>query len=1175
MGNGIGLSDRFVRIFVNRGKRFPGGKHKRPVGRFRIVTRAVFRGMDVRETWKQLLRPARSSYAIGLAFGMLLLGLAATTVVYSVSADLIQREAMLSFENDTRDVEQRIDMRIRLYCDVLVTMQALFSTGDDVSRSEFRDFVNGLSLPARYPGFQILNYAPYIRSADMERFVATQRRDPILRDADIDFAIRPPGARRAYFILSYIEPLAPNLRSLGVDMGFLPHGLAALERSRDTGQPVSSGRLILVEGANPHVGIALRLPVYRKDMPHNTVEARRLAYIGSVGAGIRVQGLMRGLLSDATLRVIRFRIYDGGPLGVPAVQPSPSKMLFDSIADAGDTTPDDKKVKSPAAASRSAAHRSSSSSPEGSAHTSATDERQFVKHSLQPFGGRRWLIVFTADPAALSGAQRHLPLFAVGAGTVISLLLSALGYALSSSRVRAVVLAERITHTLRESEIARAEAQRISHLGDWRLRPGGEAVLLSSEMARLIGWRAGTPTLKELVRMIEPADRAMLAAHARKTLRTSTPFQLECRYRSRRGRRGWLHLIGHAYGPPQQRALRGTALEITQRKSVERAQQQEHAITLQLATATSEFDVFRQLVEELVDGMGWEAGAFWPTKIGQRQSFYAAWHTQIPELERWLASHFDSPSAPSEEPCWSAGTNALTRLAHAEWLAAAGIATVFSFPLRAGSTTLGIAEFYARDKRQTEPHALVMARSIAIQASHFLLRRQAEENLRFIANHDALTDLPNRLMFKDRLEEALLRARREEIALHLLFIDLDQFKDINDSLGHNTGDLLLRAVADRLRQQVTHTGMIARLGGDEFIVLIEGRRGDRTDLNQTINALQGALSEPFVVSERRLPVTASIGISSFPADGDDAQTLLKHADIAMYGAKQRGKNTYQRYAQEMSTTLQRRIDMESDLRQAIHKGEFVLYYQPRISLQSNHCTGVEALIRWRHPTLGLVMPTDFIPLAEETGAIVQIGAWVVREACRQNAEWLAGGVGPVCVSVNLSARQFADKNLHTDIVEALAQAQLPGNLLELELTESMVMSHPEQAAGWLASLKRTGVRLSIDDFGTGYSSLAYLNHFPIDVIKIDRSFIRDVPDSQSNAQIASAVIALGHSLGLEVVAEGAETQAHIDFLRKEGCDEVQGYFYSRPIPASDMTAFLSRRLDCGLAEEESPLVMRA
>jgi diguanylate cyclase (GGDEF)-like protein len=1131
----------------------------------------------VRKTWGRVLRPAHRGYAIGLAVGMLLLGLAATVVVYSVSADLIRREVKLRFDNDTRDVEQRIGMRVRLYSDVLVTMQALFSAGGDVSRGEFRDFVSGLNLPARYPGFQTLNYAPYIRGTDAAQFVARQRSDPILRHAGVNFAIRPPGVRPAYFVLTYVEPLEPNLPSVGIDLGIEPRRLGALERARDTGQPISSGRLILAEGSGPHIGIALRLPVYRKGMPLDTVDERRRAYIGSVGAGIRVKDVMTGLLSDETLRVISFRIYDAGTFDMPAVSPSPSTMLFDSIAGVAGMAPDNGKRDAAPDGRRSPAH--ASSSPGGVLSTSAADGRQLAKSLVQPFGGRRWLIVFAADAATLSGSQRYLPVFALVTGTVISVLLGALGYALSSSRVRAVKLAERITHTLRESEIARAEAQRIAHLGDWRLSPDGEVVLLSNEMVRLIGWRSGPPTLKALISVIEPTDRAALVAHAKKTLRTGTPFQLECRYRSMRGRRGWLHLIGHAYGPPDQRALRGTALEITQRKSAERAQQQEHAITLQLATATSEFDVFRQVVDVLVEGMGWEAGAFWLAAISQRHSLCATYCTRVPELERWLSSGSDSPSGftgkVSEEPCWSAGKNTLTRLAHAEWLAAAGISTVFAFPLRAGSITLGMAEFYARDKRPKEPSALAMARSITIQASHFLLRRQAEENLRFIAHHDALTGLPNRLMFRDRLEEALLRSRREETTLHVLFIDLDQFKDVNDSLGHNAGDLLLRAVADRLCQQVVQTGMIARLGGDEFIVLVEEQRDQPTDVKRTVDAIQAALAESFVVSGRQLQVTASIGISSFPGDGDDAQTLLKHADIAMYGAKQRGKNTYQLYVREMSTSLQRRIDMESHLRHAVDNGEFVLVYQPRICLQSNRCTGVEALIRWHHPTLGLVMPMDFIPLAEETGAIVPIGAWVLREACRQNAEWLACGLGPIRVSVNLSARQFADPHLHHDIIEALALAQLPGDLLELELTESMVMRHPEQAAGWLSSLKRIGVRLSIDDFGTGYSSLAYLNRFPIDVVKIDRSFIRDVPDSQSDAQITSAVIALGHNLGLEVVAEGAETQAHIDFLRNEGCDEVQGYFFSRPLPASDMRTFLSRRLDRGLAEEPGPQSVRA
>jgi diguanylate cyclase (GGDEF)-like protein len=1110
-----------------------------------------------------MLRQLHRGYAGSLSLGVLLGGLALTAVVYRVSENLIAHEASLRFDNDTRDVEQRIATRVRLYSDVLVTMQALFSVGDQVSRGEFRDFVNGLNLPDRYPGFQTLNYAQFVSNAGLLKFVAMQHSDPLLRQAGIAFVVRPAGARSAHYILSYVEPLAPNLPSLGLDLGQESRRLDALERSRDSGEPMSSGRLIMAEGRSPHVGIALRLPVYRKGMPHDTVEARRRAYIGSVGAGIRVSGLMAGLLTDDALRVLRFRIYDAGRLDEPVVPPSSSTLLFDSVAG---VVPYDAGADMGAGGTVPVAVLPSEWSGEA-LEMPAAASRLLTSSVVQPFGGRRWLIAFAADPTVLGGTQRYLPQLAALAGTLISALMAGLAWALSTSRVRAVALARRITYTLRESERARAEAQRIAHLGDWQVSADGRTVQLSNEMARLTGWPGGASTPDALMTTLQPPERAKLVALAKRTLRTGTPFQFECRYRSRRGRRGWLHLIGHAYGPPEARALRGTALEVTERRLAMRAQQLEHAFTLQLATATSESGVFQLLVDMLVDGMEWDAGVFWPSDAGRQQAVHAASCVRAPELVGWLQSREGGLTIADAQatPCWIAGGKALGRLAHGPWLATAGISTVFAFAIHAGANRLGVAEFYARERRHREPHGLAMARSITVQLGHFLLRCRAEDELRFIATHDALTGLPNRLMFRDRLEEAVLRARREQTTLHVLFIDLDQFKDVNDSLGHNAGDALLRAVAVRL-QRLGSATMIARLGGDEFTVLVEARGGDQTDITDVVMEIQAALREPFHVGDRPLQVTASIGISAFPEDGDDAQTLLKHADLAMYGAKGEGKNTYQLYAHQMGTSLQRRLEMEVHLRHAVSNGEFVLFYQPRICLRSGRCTGVEALIRWRHPTLGLVPPMEFIPLAEETGAIVEIGAWVLHEASRQNAEWLARGLGPVRVGVNLSARQFADKDLHREIVAALTDTGLPGDLLELELTESMVMRHAEQAAAWLASLKRTGVRLAIDDFGTGYSSLAYLNRFPIDVVKIDRSFIRDVPGSESDAQLASAVIALGHSLGLEVVAEGVETEAHVDFLRQEGCDEVQGYFYSRPVPAGEMAVLLDRWRTRGPAE---------
>ncbi|PTB22514.1 diguanylate phosphodiesterase [Trinickia symbiotica] len=1101
-------------------------------------------------------------YAGGLALAALLLGLAATLTVHSLLGGFVEREARLRFENDSRSVEQQIATRVRLYSDVLVTMRALMSADNEVKRSEFRDFVSGLDLPGRYPGFQTLNCAFYLRDTDLDAFVARQRIDPALQSAGVEFTVHPRAQRAMHEILTYVEPLDRNTASLGVDLDALPDRGNALQTLRDTGEAVSSGRLIYAERGAEYVGLAMRLPVYRRGMPTATVDERRRAYVGSVGAGIRVNDMMAGLLSAETLLALRYRIYDAGSVYGRQVEPSNSRMLYDSVGGVS--------VSSAAAASGGETHvdseRRNGNGGRRAAVRGASTSPPFTRSTMQQFAGRRWVIVFSAQPAALMGSQRYLPNVALLSGLVISLLLASLAYALSSSRSRALKVAADMTAGLRESERARAEAQRIAHLGDWRVNLGNGAAHVSNEMARLVGLRRGSPTVKMLARAIECVDRPALLSHLKRTLETREPFELECRYRSLRGRRGWLRIIGHACGEPGSGWLRGTALEVTKQKSIDRARELEHAFTLQLATATNDTDVFAGLVTLLTSGMNWDAGGFWPTQGGRQQLLHPVYSTSVAALEQRLRAQSlkplidDAPIAPR----WS------TSRATSPRLPASGIVTTFSFPLHTGKELLGVAEFYSRERRHVEPQALAMASSIASQMSHFLQRRMAECNLQFLANHDALTGLPNRLMFKSHLEDSLSRAHAEKTALHVLFIDLDRFKDINDSLGHNIGDQMLRAVAERLGERVPEANMIARLGGDEFIVLLEDRGDGAAHLRQTIDVIQAALADPFSVCGMQLQASASIGVSSFPEDGSDAQTLLKNADLAMYGAKQRGKNTFQRYARQMSMSLQQRVEMESCLRQAVENHEFTLFYQPRVDLRTNHCTGAEALIRWNSPKLGLVMPADFIPLAEETGDIVSIGAWVLREACRQAAEWRAGGLGDIHVAVNLSARQFADTRLRETILEALEDARLPGHLLELELTESVIMRHPEQAVHLLSAIKKTGGRLSIDDFGTGYSSLAYLNRFPIDIVKIDRSFIRHLPESHSDAQITSAVIALGHSLGLTVIAEGAETQSHIDFLRKEGCDEVQGYFFSRPLSAGDMRIFLDRPVQPGRGAASLP-----
>ena len=444
-------------------------------------------------------------------------------------------------------------------------------------------------------------------------------------------------------------------------------------------------------------------------------------------------------------------------------------------------------------------------------------------------------------------------------------------------------------------------------------------------------------------------------------------------------------------------------------------------------------------------------------------------------------------------------------------------------------------------------------RGIARDVTH---TRRAEERIRRLAHFDELTGLPNRTMFMHTLQRAFSLAQRRGKQFALFFIDLDRFKNINDSLGHEAGDRLLQDVARRLRNNLRESDTVARLGGDEFVVLVEDC-ADPRELNAIAQNILNAVGRPYTLSGREYHVTGSIGISTYPADGLDPASLLKNADIAMYLAKDRGKNNFQFYSAQQNAHSFERLALESALRHALERREFVLHYQPKIDMRTNRIIGVEALLRWNHPDLGVVAPNQFIPLAEETGLIVPIGRWVLRTACAQSAAWRSDGLPGVRIAVNLSARQFSDDALIADIGDALAEAALAPEGLELEITESMVMQNPERAVSTLSRLRELGISVSIDDFGTGYSSLGYLKRFPIDNVKIDRSFIKDLPHDSDDAAITRAVIAMAQSLRIRVVAEGVETREQLEFLREHECDECQGYFVSRPLPPSEF-ALLAR-----------------
>ena len=436
-------------------------------------------------------------------------------------------------------------------------------------------------------------------------------------------------------------------------------------------------------------------------------------------------------------------------------------------------------------------------------------------------------------------------------------------------------------------------------------------------------------------------------------------------------------------------------------------------------------------------------------------------------------------------------------------------------------------------------------------------RKRAEEQVKHLAFHDPLTNLPNRLLFNDRLTLAVAQAHRHAQRLAVLFLDLDRFKVINDSLGHSVGDELLRQVAERIQEHVREGDTVARLGGDEFTLLVPGITAEE-DAAKIARKICDAVHDPFWIDGRELFVTTSVGVSVYPSDGHDAETLVRNADSAMYRAKEQGRDNYQLYTPAMNAKAIERLSLESRLRQAVANDELELHFQPFIDLRTAEVLGAEALLRWRHPELGLIPPGEFIPIAELSGLIVPIGEWVLRTACAEARKWHEKGFPAMTVSVNLSSRQFQQTDLGSQVTHALEETGLEPDKLDLEITESCAMQNAEHSINTLQGLKKQGVRISMDDFGTGYSSLNYLKRFPIDRIKLDQSFVRDLPADKDDAAIAMAVIAMGRSLELVVIAEGVETEEQLNFLSNHDCDQLQGFLLSRPLPPEAFDKFLAQ-----------------
>lgn len=601
------------------------------------------------------------------------------------------------------------------------------------------------------------------------------------------------------------------------------------------------------------------------------------------------------------------------------------------------------------------------------------------------------------------------------------------------------------------------------------------------------------------------------------------------------------------------------ATDITERKRSDRRLQMEHGVTRILEESRTVEDALPRLLRTIAEAGGWVYGARWELdRAANLLRCMETWCVDAPEVREFMAFsrlRTQTPGAStgpihrvwtSNAPVWIADVAQDINMRRGPAALKAGLHSIFAFPILVGEEFYGVIELFGREACQPDPGLVGAVHAIGSQIGQFMARKAAEQNLRFFASHDPLTRLSNRNMFNERLHQALAQAARFERSLALLFIDLDGFKLVNDTLGHSVGDMLLAELASRLRATLREGDVIGRMGGDEFVVLIE----EFTEAGQVAEVAKKVLEtvvRPFTLQGRECQVTASLGISVYPDDGKEADTLLRNADMAMYLVKQQGKNSFRFFSPQMNTHLVERLSLESDLRRAIELGELLLLYQPRVGVRDGQVTGVEALMRWQHPSQGMIGPSEFIPVAEDAGLIAAIGEWALHSTCRQARAWREQGLPLLRVAVNLSQKQFLQESLIQVVREALHRAALEPARLELEITEEMVIRNPERAMRLLAQLKELGVRVVVDGFGTGYSSLNFLRRLPIHGVKIDRSLVVELPRGEDAATLTRGVIAMAHSLRLGVIAEGVETREQWEFLREQDCDEMQGNYYSAPV----------------------------
>jgi diguanylate cyclase (GGDEF)-like protein/PAS domain S-box-containing protein len=985
-----------------------------------------------------------------------------------------EEELKSNFDFRVREAGARIEDRIQDHSQMLRGVESLYASSLHVEREEFHSYTTTLRFLESYPSMRGIGFALLVHDAEKGRHILNMRME---NPDQARYNIWPSGRRNIYAPIIYLEPITDqNSKYLGYDLLASELHQPFMDKARDSGKTVVSGRAYLPNEANRQGAFFMYQPMYANGLPRDSVATRRTNTTGWVFAALNLHEMVPAVLGDR-LDMLDIEIYDG------EVSDARS-LMFDS-------------------------------------HVDTTDMPRFKSVRLLELDGHVWTLVVKSLPAfeaRLNNSQAN----AVASTGIITSLLFAILIGLLISRIRALHTIEKMHHELVESEERWKYALEGSGDGVWDWDAQTKQMLFSKNWARMLGFEENEIGIgmDDWVKRVHPDDLPRVFADVQAHLDGKTPAYInEHRCLCKDGTWKWILDRGMVVSrTPEGKPLRmvGTHTDISERKKFEESMQLASLVYQNSSEGMTVTDVdgtilninpaFTEITGYTLEDVRGKNHEF--LNAGrQDEAFYRAMRQTIQATGRWQGE------------VWNKRKNGEV---YVEWLS---INTIYN--------------------EDGTPHRRVCL------FSDITKKKETEELVWKQANFDALTGLPNRRMFLDRLEQELKKSHRTGQRMALMLLDLDHFKEINDTLGHDVGDSLLQEAAKRLVGCVRDTDTVARLGGDEFTVIL-GSLHESINVERVYQTILRRLAEPFQLGTEVAYVTVSIGITLYPEDASSMDELLKNADQAMYEAKSRGRNRYSYFTHSMQEAAQNRMRLVNDLHGALVDNQFRVLYQPIVELVSNDIYKAEALIRWQHPTRGLISPAEFIPVAEDTGMIIEIGDWIFKQAANQAKRWREIHHKRFQISVNKSPVQFLNEGKsHDSWIFYLEKLNLPGNSMVVEITERLLLDARTIVIDKLEEFHQAGMQVSLDDFGTGYSSLSYLKKFNIDYLKIDKSFISNLSMNSVDLALCEAIIHMSHKLGMKVVAEGVETQEQLDLLKAAGCDYAQGYLFSPPVSAAE------------------------